>query len=1153
MNSRQQLWRVLAPVALLVLGCMACATVEKAPADPRLVEALRAYEEGRKLEEAGQYAEAGPPAEHALELREAALGPAHPEVAQCLDLLGWVSLRQGDLKRAEQLFPRALEIREATFGGNHPDVAQSLNGLATVHAMQGQYARAKPLYERALAIREALLGKEHPDVAKSLNNLANLYYFQGDYAQAQPLYERALAIREAALGRNHPDVADSLNNLANLYDSQGRYALVEPLLLRALEIKEAAFGKEHLHLTHPLNNLALLYVSLGNHGRAEPLYERALAIQEKSLGKNHPAVAQTLGNLAELYRKQGALERAEPLYERAIAIEEATLGETHPELAISLNNLALLYKDQGYFAKAELLYERSLEIREERLGKAHPDVAQSLNNLANLYKNQGDYKRALPLYERALAIRKEALGEDHPDVADSLQGLANLHHLQEDYARARPLLERAVEIYTAAYGENHPQVAAALHNLANVYKSQGEQDRAEALYARALTTREASLGANHPGIVKAIQSLANLYQDRGDSARAEPLYARALAIYEASLGGSHPDFVPLLNSYAQLRLAQRRPAEALSFFERALHISEQHLRHEVFGFSEARLTRALQLIQADEERLYSLVRAYPDDARVRQLALAAALLHKGRSTEELAETSRIIYRGLGPAEREAFDRLRALRTRLAELSLAGPEALALDDYKRRVEELTSEGDTLEADLARRSEPLRALFELPPPAELVERVAAALPSDGALIEFVAYEDSPLVPRPGVPEPQGSGALRYLALLLFADGRTRAVELGPAAPIDRAVGRLHEALAGRYVSYQPPARALHALVFRPLRPLLGGVRRLFVSPDSQLALVPFDALHDGRRFLVDGFDITYLTSGKDLLPRLEGITPEQSVIVLADPDFGASPAVGSAMQESAPAPASRSRSLARFFSARCLGGEDKLSQPLPGTRQEAEAIHRLLPQAQVLMGSAASKEVLLKLATPGVLHIATHGFFLTDADASDSESSRAVDCFSLGGTGPSYRPSDPLLRSGLVLAGAHPRAAGAGASRREDSWVTALELAGLNLWGTQLVVLSACETGRGDVKLGQGVYGLRRALMVAGAQTLVTSLWKVDDEKTHPLMESYYRNLLAGQGRAEALRSAMKELRHKQPHPYFWAPFIAIGQDTPVQGLVPRTGP
>ncbi|WP_395829632.1 tetratricopeptide repeat protein [Archangium violaceum] len=1022
MTRPRQNWHALA-TALLVLGCVACATVKNAPTDSRLEEAQQAFDEGKRLLDAGRYAEAEPSARRALELREAVLGGAHPEVAKCLSLLGLLE------------------------DAGHQDLV-----------------RAEKLHQRALSIYEATLGEDHPDVASSLNNLASLYFDQGRYEQAEPLLQRALAIHEATLGENHPRLADVLLDLAAVYVQQGHYTRAEPPLRRALAIREMEPGKKYSSDPDALFTLASLYEIQGYYTQAEPLYQRALEMREAAFGVNHPDVADSLTNVADLSLRQGAYARARAWYERAFAIREAVLGKNHPKVASSLHSLAVLLMEQRQFKEAEPLLLRALAIQEATLGGHHTDVAISLHNLATLYSVQGDFARAEPLYERALTIKQAALGSAHPDVAE-------LHH-----------------------------------------------------------------------------ELATLYKEKGAHAKAEQLYVRALTIQEAALGREHPRVAQVLYDLAALRLAQDHLAEALPLLERAFTISEAHLRQEEYGFSEARLTNVLRLLRSDEERLYALARAHPDNARVRQLALSAALLRKGRSVEEVAETSRIVYRGLGQADRETFERLRALRTRIAELALAGPGTLEPDDYQRNIKKLTDQSDALEADLARRSAPLRALFSLPLPEHLVARVAATLPSDGVLIEFVAYQDNPLVFKPGAPPSRRQGELRYLALLLFADGRTHAVELGPAATIDRAALRLHDALAGNYVHYQSSARALHALVFRPLVPLLGKARRIFLSPDGQLALVPFDALHDGRQFLIDGFDITYLTSGKELLPHHEGITPARSVVVLADPDFDSAPATNLLSAGTAPEPAERSASLERFSSTLRANRTGSPWNPLPGTRREAEAIHRMLPHAQMLMGRAATKDALLKLTTPGVLHIATHGFFMGRAET--PAATRAVVNFGeVCEPDPSQLPADPLLRSGLVLAGAHAPGSGSGAYRCEDSLVTALELAGLDLWGTQLVVLSACETGRGEVELGQGVYGLRRALVVAGAQTLVTSLWKVDDPVTGQLMESYYRNLLAGQGRAEALRSAMRALRQKQSHPYYWAPFIAIGQDTPLQGLGP----
>jgi len=877
--------------------------------------------------------------------------------------------------------------------------------------------------------------------------------------------------------------------------------------------------------------------------------EEALQDLESTPEHDRLTLARNLSLLGELHWLRGDFASAESLLLRAKAIHEAGLVANHPEVVALLGKLGILYQAQGLYGRAEPLHQRALRVQEAMLGREHVDVAGSLNNLAILYKAQGLYDRAEPLLQRALAIRQAALGENHPDIAFTLVNLAILYEAQGLHDRAEPLLQRALRIQEAALGPSHPDVAFSLDALAALSKAQGRYSEAEMLARSGLAIREAALGPTHPLVASSLHEMSTLYFERGWYLQAEDLARRALAIREAALGESHPDVAASLTEIALLHVAQGRLGEAVPLFTRAFSLSEQRLRREALDFSESRLAGFLQYLRADEERLYALLRAYPGDAGVRRLALTAALLRKGRSAQEIANTSRVVYRSLGPDDRETFARLRELRSRLARLSLEGKGSLVREDYQRQVRDLAEQGDVLEARLAKRSARLRALTELPSSADVVDQVAAALSPGRALVELIAYTDRPLVPAPGPPESRLPGQLRYLALVLFPDARIEVLDLGPLGPIDEAATRLRDALAIRSHRYQAVAEALHALVFRPLRPLLGNTRNLYLSPDGQLSLVPFAAVHDGRHFLGDTFTFTYLTSGKDLLPGAPDLSPPGPEVVFAAPDFDAVLEEKVASADGQLALVERSYSSERSASPlRFDPAERHRWVPLPGTRREAEALQRFFPQAQIFVGPDATKGRLLRVSAPSILHIATHGFFLDDA-AMPSGARAVVSTSSVASRAPLPSSANPLLRSGLVLAGAAAAAATDSSAGMDRTLVTALELAGLDLWGTQLVVLSACDTGRGDVKLGQGVYGLRRALVVAGAETVVMSLWKVNDETTRTLMESFYRNLLDGQGRTAALRGAMQELRRKQPHPYYWAPFISLGRDAPLKA---RTG-
>jgi CHAT domain-containing protein len=327
--------------------------------------------------------------------------------------------------------------------------------------------------------------------------------------------------------------------------------------------------------------------------------------------------------------------------------------------------------------------------------------------------------------------------------------------------------------------------------------------------------------------------------------------------------------------------------------------------------------------------------------------------------------------------------------------------------------------------------------------------------------------------------------------------------------------------------------------PIRALVGEATQLLISPDGSLNLIPFEALVDERnRFLVERFSCTYLTSGRDLL-RLEVARASKSnPIVLANPLFGEPDFIATAEAEAPKSQRTSFNGKPRRETRRqsVTTGSDLSSvyfAPLGATAQEAKAIKSLFDEASILTGTQATESSLKQTAAPRILHIATHGFFLTDGTAPPSnrsgEKTRTINA--------RVKVENPLLRSGLALAGANLHK-----SNDDDGILTALEASGLNLWGTKLVTLSACDTGVGEVKNGEGVYGLRRAFVLAGAETLVMSLWPVSDYVTRELMTGYYRNLKQGGGRGEALREVkLGMLKRKElQHPFYWASFIQSGE-------------
>ncbi|WP_438035765.1 tetratricopeptide repeat protein [Sorangium sp. So ce204] len=1090
----------------------------------------------------GDYGSAEPLYQRAVTIREKALGREHPDVATSLNNLADLHRTKGDYATAEPLHQRALTILEKALGREHPDVAQSLNNLAVLYMTKGDYASAEPLCQRALTIREKALGREHPAVAQSLNNLAGLYMTKGDYATAEPLYHRAITILEKTLGREHPDVAQLLNNLALLHMAKGDYATAEPLYQRALPTLEKALGREHPDVASSLNSLATLYMAKGDYATAEPLYQRALTIREKSLGREHSALAQSLHSLATLYMAKGDYASAEPLYQRALTILEKALGREHPALAQSLNNLAVLYMTKGDYASAEPLCRRALAILEKALGREHPGVARSLNNLALLYMTKGDYATSEPLYHRALTILEKALGREHPDVAASLNNLADLHRTKGDYATAERLHQRAVTIREKALGREHPDVATSLNNLATLYMAKGDYATAERLHQRALTIRGKALGREHPDLARSLHNLAMLYKTKGDYASAEPLYHRALTILEKVLGREHPDVATSHNNLATLHLAHGDTRLAIRMTEQAANIEDRNAAILLTTGGDEQKRAYMATLRGNTNIAVSLhVQFASTDVAARRLALTTILRRKGRVLDAMTHGLAALRRRAGPEDRLLLDKLSRVSAELSTLTWRGPEAQRprqspedynsgqLAQYRKNLARLDAERQTLEAEIGRRSPELKA--ELSPVS--LAQVQVAVPDGAALVEFFRY--APFNPRGTETTDTFWDKARYVVYVLRHGGDIAWADLGEVEPIEDAVGDLRKALARAATDPRPAARALDALVMQPIRRILGPTRRVLLSPDGSLNLVPFSALLDENgRYLVERYAFTYLPSGRDLV-RLRATAPaRQGAFVFAAPNYDR-PAATSPPRNTGDPPSDTN--VAMWF------------PPLASAAEEGRALGRQLPGAQVLLGADATEHAVKALHGPRLLHIVTHGFFLPDQKEPHAPpqpllldvGSRGLNAW--GSALPHIE--NPLLRSGLAFAGANRQSTG---NDNDDGILTALEASQLDLNGTKLVVLAACETGVGDARSGDGVYGLRRALVMAGAETQVMSLWKVRDDATRELMQAYYDRLLAGGGRGEALRQAQLAMlaNPDRAHPFFWASFIASGNDAALDG-------
>ena len=751
--------------------------------------------------------------------------------------------------------------------------------------------------------------------------------------------------------------------------------------------------------------------------------------------------------------------------------------------------------------------------------------------------SQGDYAAARPYYEQALAIYNKVLGDNHPFTAGVLDNLGSLLQSQGDYAAARPYYEQALAIYKKVLGDNHPSTAMSLNNLGHLLKDQGDYAAARPYYEQALTIRKKVLGDNHPSTATSLNNLGFLLHSQGDSAAARPYLEQALSIYKKVLGDNHPDTATSLNNLGKLLLDQGNSAAARPYFEQALAISRRSLDLAAAAQSE----RQQLLMGAGLRHRFHLFLSLPDKTEAdTAAAYAHALAWKG---SVLARQQRLRLERQNPQLAPLVAALRSTSSQLATLAFATPDPKKRDVWNRQLEKLTTDKEALERELAQKSQSFRQDQELKnlTPSKLLE----LLPADTALIDFLVYRHSQ-------PDPNKKGkwisADRLTAFVLKPGVTIERLDLGPMAPIEKAIDQWRASYK-KQPGKDHPGIELRRLLWLPLEKHVAGAKTVIISPDGALGRLPFAALPGSKdgTYLLEDVALTVIPVPRllpILLDKKSETAKDLSLLLVGDVDF-------------ATAAAGKADVGTRVAATGTRSGERKQWKRLPGTKGEILVIRDAFEQrfadgkVKVLRGEQATQSSLRELASKySHLHLATHGFFappeVRSALAADDKDRLAGSLFGEQGV----KGFHPGLLSGLVFAGANkPPAPGQG-----DGILTALEVAELDLGKVELAVLSACETGLGKVAAGEGILGLQRAFQVAGAKSVVASLWSVDDEATRKLMERFYENHWQKKmSKADALRQAQLAMlrgelvrgaelegeKNSRLPPFYWAAFVLSG--------------
>jgi CHAT domain-containing protein/Tfp pilus assembly protein PilF len=1021
--------------------------------------------------------------------------------------------RRGRSKEALPLAQKALRTWREVLGERHRRTALGWFNLAAQHIALHHSDQALLCSFQALRLRKETLGEKHPDHASALHNLAFLYDQMGEPRKALPLVQRALRLRQETLGEKHPDYAQSLNSLASLYQDLGAPRLALPLYQQAVRLHKEVRGERHPDYAQSLNSLAMLYKERGEHRLALPLYQQALRLHKEVVGERHPSYATSLSNLAALHQERGEYPLALPLSQQALRLWRDLVGEKHPSYANSLNNLAVLYKEMGQDQRALPLLQQALRLNKDVLGEKHPGYANSLGNLAALYSEMGEHRLALPLYRQALRLRKELWGEKHPAYASSLNSLAVIYSRMGEYPLALSLSQQALRLRRDLLGERHPAYARSLDNLALLYKERGEQRLALPLLQQALRLNKETLGEKHPVTANGLGHLAGLYRDMGRYRQALPLFQQALRLNKEVVGERHPAYAHSLNSLAALYQQMGKGGAGLLLSGQALRVARSHLRDSLSVLSERQRQQLLgkQAIYLEfflsgavvprEGPLLSPSALYEHAADFKDATSA------GAAEPHLAR--RLARRQ--PGLLVLLEELRDTRSQLARLAAQVLTGKDLASWRERFDALDRRRTDLEQQLARKSAAFNQLREKPTAA----RVSARLPARAALVEFLFYRHF----RRPVGKGRWTNERRLLAFVVRANREVVLVQLGNASRIRSAVAAWRHSVAATGSPDAQAAGLLRTRLWQPIAKHLDGIDTVLIAPDGELAALPFAALPGDKpgSFLLERYTFGYLGSGRQLLlpsPEVEG----DGMLLLGGIDFGK--------------PRALTDPLARPRHWPALPGADLEARQVESaflTRFRASRVRALKNRRADRARFLAALDAEKTRRHWRYLHLATHGHFEAPRYALPPAvlGAWSVGAAAAGGlaglsgsllatlaaqepgafnadrgydpTGRSYRVDEgnPMLLASLVLAGVN--------DGREEGYLSAEEIALVDLTGCELAVLSACGTALGRQAVWQSVEGLQRGFHQAGARHVLASLWSVSDPATSLLMEHFYRHL------------------------------------------------
>ena len=948
-----------------------------------------------------------------------------------------------------------------------------------------------------------------------------IYGIMRDWNVNQKNYEEAIKystiiVDSCKVIKGAPEVIQSLDKLEKIYSEIGNYAEAVKIGTETMELRKRILGSEHIDYALSLHNLAEYNTHLGNYTESVRYGEEALKIRKKILGVNHPDYAMTLNNLANYYAYLGNYADAIKLGEEALEIRKRLLGTNHPAYAVSLNTLAFSNSRLGNYAEAVEFGTKALEIMKRFFGTNHPSYAILLNNLAQYNSQLGYYAEAVRLSSEAKEIRKKTLGLEHPDYALSLNDLSEYNAYLGNYAEAIQLCTEALSIRKRILGKTHPDYALSLHDLAEYNAYLGNYSESVRLGEEALEIRKRLLGTSHPSYAEALNNLAIYKANLGYYYDAIRLGTESMNTFKKIFGSNHPNYALSLGNLAGYNEKLGNLVEAEKYTLIFVDIKSQNIIKNLSSLSSQ---RRLYFWEKEKDGfvnfLHELSYKYPTPALISLMYDKSALLAKGILLNTEIEMKKLIEES---GDTSLVEDYRIIQTNYEIFNKQS--ILPISERTIDIDSLNTVIQKQEDDLISES---KAYGDYMRNLKITWKdIQQSLGRKDIAIEFLDF-------------PVNKDSIMYVALTLKKEyDNPRMIPLF----------ELHQLKDIPKNTYYKSSE-LAKLIWEPMEEELGGVKNIYFSPSGELHKIGIEYLPlDGNKYIFDKHQMYRLSSTRQIVLDKKRNTRKEAVLY-GGIDYDATLEKSLAEKETAMSEIQVPNVCRLQVDSLSVRGS---RQYLEGTKIETDSISEYLKQLKwdytYYSGKKATEDSFKSMSSncPSILHIATHGFYMTEEDARREQEIAMLESRRSLNNYHAVREDKPMTRSGLLFSGCnHVINHESIPANREDGILTAQEIASLDLRGLDLVVLSACETGLGDISSGEGVFGLQRGFKKAGANTIIMSLWKVSDKATESLMTYFYQYFLSGMTKYNAFSAAREKMRKECPsrqNKPDWAAFIML---------------